>query len=272
MTDPSISVTRCAQPGVPSPGCPASGACTTVARTFAVRGTVPPSRYPSGGRPSCGAGPSWWGGYRPVPARRSGPGVKPAPAPGRADLTRRPEWRLDACGPGRQASPPRRPAPGPAASTPGNGEGVPSVTARDHPAPAPAGLPLRQGRAAVAHRPAAQPARAAFPLVPVPRAGRPGPRPTASPAGGGLDAAGGAERPSSRTHGRAAPGNANRSRPAPATPADEPGTPGDPLLTIEEVTAELRVSRAAFYRWRRQGAGRRRCGCPAAACGSGAAR
>jgi len=41
----------------------------------------------------------------------------------------------------------------------------------------------------------------------------------------------------------------------PATPADEPGTPGDPLLTIEEVTAELRVSRAAFYRWRRQGAG-----------------
>jgi excisionase family DNA binding protein len=27
------------------------------------------------------------------------------------------------------------------------------------------------------------------------------------------------------------------------------------MLTIEEVTAELRVSRAAFYRWRRQGAG-----------------
>ena len=41
----------------------------------------------------------------------------------------------------------------------------------------------------------------------------------------------------------------------PATPADEPGTPGDPLLTIDEVIAELRVSRAAFYRWRRQGAG-----------------
>ena len=41
----------------------------------------------------------------------------------------------------------------------------------------------------------------------------------------------------------------------PATPADEPGTPGDPLLTIEEVIAELRVSRAAFYRWRRRGAG-----------------
>jgi excisionase family DNA binding protein len=41
----------------------------------------------------------------------------------------------------------------------------------------------------------------------------------------------------------------------PATPAEGPGTPEDPLLTIEEVTAELRVSRAAFYRWRRQGTG-----------------
>jgi excisionase family DNA binding protein len=41
----------------------------------------------------------------------------------------------------------------------------------------------------------------------------------------------------------------------PATPDGEPGTPDDPLLTIDEVTAELRVSRAAFYRWRRQGAG-----------------
>jgi excisionase family DNA binding protein len=41
----------------------------------------------------------------------------------------------------------------------------------------------------------------------------------------------------------------------PATPGAGPGTADDPLLTIEEVTAELRVSRAAFYRWRRQGAG-----------------
>ena len=41
----------------------------------------------------------------------------------------------------------------------------------------------------------------------------------------------------------------------PATPDGEPGTTEDPLLTIEEVTAELRVSRAAFYRWRRQGVG-----------------
>jgi predicted DNA-binding transcriptional regulator AlpA len=41
----------------------------------------------------------------------------------------------------------------------------------------------------------------------------------------------------------------------PATPDQAPGTADDPLLTIEEVTAELRVSRAAFYRWRRRGAG-----------------
>ena len=41
----------------------------------------------------------------------------------------------------------------------------------------------------------------------------------------------------------------------PATPAEGPGTADDPLLTIDEVIAELRVSRAAFYRWRRRGAG-----------------
>lgn len=32
------------------------------------------------------------------------------------------------------------------------------------------------------------------------------------------------------------------------------GQPDD-LLTIDEVIAELRVSRAAFYRWRQQGTG-----------------
>ena len=42
---------------------------------------------------------------------------------------------------------------------------------------------------------------------------------------------------------------------APATPADEPAPAPDALLTIEEVIAELRVSRAAFYRWRRRGTG-----------------
>lgn len=41
----------------------------------------------------------------------------------------------------------------------------------------------------------------------------------------------------------------------PATPDGAPGTADDPLLTIDEVIAELWVSRAAFYRWRRQGAG-----------------
>ena len=41
----------------------------------------------------------------------------------------------------------------------------------------------------------------------------------------------------------------------PATPADVPGTGDDRLLMIEEVLTELRVSRAAFYRWRRQGTG-----------------
>ena len=41
----------------------------------------------------------------------------------------------------------------------------------------------------------------------------------------------------------------------PATPDEGPGAADDPLLTIDEVIAELRVSRAAFYRWRWQGAG-----------------
>jgi hypothetical protein len=165
MTVPSISITRRAQPGEPAPG-RRPGAGTTVARTLVVRATVPPSRYPPGGQPSCGAGPSWRGGCRPALTRGCGPGVKPAPAlaPDAADLTGRAEWRLDACGPGGQASAPRRPASGPAASTPGNGEGVHEVTARDHSAPAPAGLPLRQGRAAGqaprAHWPRLRPARA----------------------------------------------------------------------------------------------------------------
>ena len=54
-------------------------------------------------------------------------------------------------------------------------------------------------------------------------------------------------------------GRARERAPFPAGPPpprpDAPGTPDDRLLTIEEVTAELRVSRAAFYRWRRAGAG-----------------
>lgn len=45
--------------------------------------------------------------------------------------------------------------------------------------------------------------------------------------------------------------------PAPAAPAGEPDGPAesDPLLTIDEVITELRISRAAFYRWRRRGTG-----------------
>src|ERR1035438_8392431 len=48
----------------------------------------------------------------------------------------------------------------------------------------------------------------------------------------------------------------------PATPRaplrkEEAGVTGNPddLLTIDEVIATLRVSRAAFYRWRRRGTG-----------------
>jgi hypothetical protein len=129
MTDPSTTIVRCAQPGTPSSGCPsAAGACTTVARGVAARATVAPSRCPARGRP--------------FPARGSGP----VPGPGRADLTRRAESRVDACGPGRKASPPCSPATGSAAARCG-GWAAPPVTARD-PAPGPASLPLRPGRAA----------------------------------------------------------------------------------------------------------------------------
>lgn len=45
--------------------------------------------------------------------------------------------------------------------------------------------------------------------------------------------------------------------PAPAAPAGEPDGPAgsDQLPTLEEVIAELRVSRTTFYRWRRQDTG-----------------
>ena len=168
MSDPSASITRCPRAGAPVPGCPpVTGACTTVARALAARATVPPSRYPPGDRPSPGAAPSWRGGHRPVSTRGSGPGIKPGPAP--YDLTWRPEWRVHACGAGRQASLPRRPATRPAASTPGNGGAAPSVTARD---PAPV-RPLRQGRA-VRQTPPSHTGRpcgpCSFPVSPQPRA------------------------------------------------------------------------------------------------------
>ncbi len=152
-----------------------------------------PSRCPAHGRPV----PLFVrNGRRGVSPRGLGPGVKPVPAWGGADLTWRGEVRVDACGPGREASPPRRPVAG---------GGVQPVTVRD-PAPDPAGLPLRQDQAARPRR------RGLSPFL-CPCCRRP-PSAVAGRAGVGLDGAGGAERPSSRTHGRAAPGNANRSRPA----------------------------------------------------------
>jgi hypothetical protein len=103
VTDPSSSVERCPVP-----------------RAGQARGTVPSSRCPARGQP-VRAVPFWQGGHRAVPAHGFGRVLQPGPAPGRADLTGRAESRVDACGPGREASPPRRPATGPAASTPGNG-------------------------------------------------------------------------------------------------------------------------------------------------------
>ena len=67
---------------------------------------------------------------------------------------------------------------------------------------------------------AARTARAAFPLFPFPRACSRRRMPAVTgPAGAGLDATGGAERSSSRRHGRTAPGNAYRSRLARRHPA-----------------------------------------------------
>jgi excisionase family DNA binding protein len=70
------------------------------------------------------------------------------------------------------------------------------------------------------------------------------PRPQQSGAGAG------------RTDRHRPPARTARST-APATAAGEPDGPAAPdaLLTIEEVIAQLRVSRAAFYRWRRRGTG-----------------
>jgi hypothetical protein len=137
-----MSITRCPRAAAPVPG-RRLAAGTTVARA---RATVLPSRYPPGGRPSPGAAPCWLGGHRHVSTRGFRTGVKPAPVPGRAGLTCRAEWRVDASGPGRKASPSRRPASGLAAvSRPG--WAAPSVTVRDV-ALGPPGLPLQQDRAA----------------------------------------------------------------------------------------------------------------------------
>jgi hypothetical protein len=57
----------------------------------------------------------------------------------------------------------------------------------------------------------------------------------------GLDGAGGAERASWRTRGQTVPGTRTAPGRPLATPDGDSGTRGDPLLRIEEVTAELRV-------------------------------
>jgi hypothetical protein len=122
MTDPSSSRRRCPSAGAPVPGCPAeAGAGTTVTRAI-----VPNSRDPARGRPFPGAG------------CRAGPGS--------ADLTGRAESGVDVCGPGREASPPCRPATRRADARSG-ARATPPATARD-PVSCAADLPLRQGRAA----------------------------------------------------------------------------------------------------------------------------
>jgi excisionase family DNA binding protein len=112
--------------------------------------------------------------------------------------------------------------------------------------------PRRPPDPAPPHRP---PVRS-FPFPGFPRPAAPG-RCRPWPAGRGPDLTGRAER-SVRRRGPTdgpAPGTPTAPSRPPATPGADPGTADDPLLTIDEVTAELRVSRAAFYRWRRQGAG-----------------
>ena len=229
MTDPSVSITRRAQPGEPVPGRRAGGGRVYDggAHRRGARHRAP-SRYPPGGRPSCGAGPSWRGGYRPASTRGSGPGVKPAPAPGRADLTGRAEWRLDACGPGRQASPPRRPAPGrpppPPATARARTRSPPGTT------PRPALPAFPSGRAGPpATRPAAQLARGAFPLSPFPGPAAPGSR-LPPPARRGPDLTRRAER-SVRRRGPTdgpPPGTPTAPGRPPATPDDRPRNPGRP--------------------------------------------
>jgi excisionase family DNA binding protein len=213
-----------------------------------------------------------------VPARRPAPGAG-LPSPGRAGSARIDAW----LGAGCQARPGTAPdrldgaggVEGGCLRSRAGGQRAPSAgiragchcprqrrgRARGHRPGPPRARPCRPSPPAGpgrprAPRPAAQSVRGAFPLLPGPRPGCPGQPPAAPvPAGAGLDAAGEAERPSTRTTDGPPPGTQTAPGRPPATPANEPGTPADPLLTIEEVTAELRVSRAAFYRWRRQGAG-----------------
>jgi hypothetical protein len=171
MTDPSDSAECWGQAGTLSSGSlTEQDAGATVARACTARATVPPSRCPARGRPVPAAVPLFVrGGHRAVSTRGSEQGVKPVPTWGGADLTWRGEVRVDACGPGREASPPRRPAAG---------GSVPSATVRDS-ASGPAGLPLWQDQDA---RQAACPRRrglSRFLVSPPPRAAVRGVRPGA---------------------------------------------------------------------------------------------
>jgi len=90
--------------------------------------------------------PPWRGRYRPASTHGCGPGVKPAPAPSRTDLTGRAEWRVDACG-SRAAGQPAPPA-GIRAASPRQRRGRAVGHRPGPPRARPAGLPFRQGRAA----------------------------------------------------------------------------------------------------------------------------
>jgi len=161
MTDPAVSVTRCARPGVPVPG---------------HRAPVVPARR---GRPLlAGRAPARIGPW-------PGPGVKPGLVRG----------GLDGAG-GVEAGCLRSRAagqPAPLAGIrvgchcPGNGAGAHEVTARGHPAPGPAG-PFSSGKAGrVPDRSAAQLVGGAFPLLSFPFPGPAAPGCGRTPAWRGPD-------------------------------------------------------------------------------------
>jgi hypothetical protein len=265
MTNPSISITRRARPGAPVPGrCAAAGACTTGARTVAVRPRVP------------FAVPAWRGGPRAgrpllagrVPARidpwlGAGRQARPGTAPDRLDVAGGVEGgclRSRAAG---QRAPPVGIRAGCLHRRQRRGR------ARGHRPGPPRARPCRPSPPAGPGRPPALAQPHSAPAAPVPFSPFPGPAAPGSrlpPGRRGADLTRRAKRSVRRRDPTDGPPPGTRTAPGRplTTPDGAPETPGDPLLTIEEVTAELRVSRAAFYRWRGKGPGRRRCDCRAA--------
>jgi len=115
-------------PGVAPPVCPAAvgGAA---ARTLAIHVVMSLERYPSGTRPAhraAAAGRAGAGPCRPAAGELT---ARAAAAAG--DLTNRPQWRVNTCGSGRQASRPARTT----ASVAPCGGSAPLAAAR-HPRPA----------------------------------------------------------------------------------------------------------------------------------------